>query len=157
MNQSPPSLFSIWIDADACPKDVKEIIYKTSFRLKLKVTLVANSYLSVPNSPLIRSIQVDQGADVADSYIVENLESNDIVITADIPLASLVIEKGALALNPRGELYTEDNIGERLAVRDFMKELRDGGQISGGPPPFGTKDKANFANAFNKIVTQKMK
>jgi uncharacterized protein YaiI (UPF0178 family) len=157
MNQSPPSLFSIWIDADACPKDVKEIIYKTSFRLKLKVTLVANSYLSVPNSPLIRSIQVDLGADVADSYIVENLESNDIVITADIPLASLVIEKGALALNPRGELYTEDNIGERLAVRDFMKELRDGGQISGGPPPFGTKDKANFANAFNKIVTQKMK
>jgi hypothetical protein len=157
MNQSPPSLFSIWIDADACPKDVKEIIYKTSFRLKLKVTLVANSYLSVPNSPLIRSIQVDQGADVADSYIVENLESNDIVITADIPLASLVIEKGALALNPRGELYTEDNIGERLAVRDFMKELRDGGQISGGPPPFGTKDKANFANAFNKIITQKMK
>ena len=153
MNQE----FAVWIDADACPKDVKEIVYKASFRLKFKVTLVANSYLSVPPSPLIRSIQVDQGADVADGYIVENLKAVDIVITADIPLASLVIEKGALALNPRGELYTTENIGERLAVRDFMKELRDGGQITGGPPPFGPKDKANFANSLNRILTQKAK
>ena len=149
--------FDVWIDADACPKDVKEIVYKASFRLKFKVTLVANAYLSVPPSPLIRSIQVDQGADVADGYIVENLKPEDIVITADIPLASLVIEKGALALNPRGELYTTENIGERLAVRDFMKELRDGGQITGGPPPFGPKDKAKSANSLNRILTQKAK
>ncbi len=147
----------IWIDADACPKAVKEIIYKSSHRLKFEVILVANAYQSVPPSPLIKLVKVDLGADVADHYIIEHCESSDIVITADIPLASHIVKKGALALNPRGEVYDEENIGERLAVRDLMKDLRDSGEVMGGPPPFGPKDKANFANSFNKLITQKIK
>ena len=147
----------LWIDADACPKLVKEVIYKSSSRLNFEVILVANSYQSIPLSPLIKMVKVDLGADVADHYIIEHCESSDIVITADIPLASHIVKKGASAMNPRGEVYDEENIGERLAVRDLMKDLRDSGEVTGGPPPFGPKDKANFANAFNKLITQKMK
>ncbi len=149
--------FKIWIDADACPKVVKEIVFKASYRIQIPVCLVANSYIAVPPDSLITSIQVDQGADVADTYIVDNCEENDLIITADIPLAAFVVEKGATAINPRGELYTEENVRERLSMRDFMQELRDGGLNTGGPPPFGEKDKAGFANSFNKIVTQKLK
>ena len=151
------SVVRLWIDADACPKAVKEIVYKSSFKLKFEVILVANSYQSVPPSPLIKLIKVDLGADVADHYIIDNCSPSDIVITADIPLASYIVKKGAIALNPRGEIYDEDNIGERLAVRDLMKDLRDSGEVMGGPPPFGPKDKANFANAFNKLITMKIK
>jgi len=146
----------LWIDADACPKVVKEIVYKASFRLKFEVILVANAYQTVPPSPHIKFIKVDLGADVADHYIIEECRSTDIVITADIPLASHIVKKGASALNPRGELYDEENIGERLAVRDLMKDLRDSGEVTGGPAPFGPKDKANFANAFNKLITAKL-
>ncbi|EQC43820.1 YaiI/YqxD family protein [Bacteriovorax sp. Seq25_V] len=149
--------FKIWIDADACPKVIKEVVYKTCARTGVPVTLVANSYMTIPHSPLIRLIQVEQGADVADSYIVEHLEADDIIITADIPLASLVVEKGALAINPRGELYTEENISERLSMRDFMQDLRDSGMQTGGPAPFGPKDKESFANSLNKILTKKLK
>ena len=147
--------FTIWIDADACPKVVKEIVFKASFRLSIPVVLVANSYMSVPHTGIIKSIQVEKGADVADNYIIENVSKEDIVITADIPLAALIVEKGAIAINPRGELYTEDNVGERLSVRDFMQDLRDSGIETSGPPPFGTKDKAQFANALNKILSKK--
>ena len=149
--------FKIWIDADACPKVVKEVIYKASFRLKIQVTLVANNYMTTPNDSLISFVQVDKGDDVADFYIVENVSENDLVITADIPLASLVIKKGAMAINPRGELYTEDNISERLSIRDFMHELRETGVVTGGPPPFGVKDKAEFANSLNRILDQLIK
>jgi len=148
--------FKIWIDADACPKVVKEIIFKASYRIQIPVCLVANSYIAVPPDSLITSIQVDQGADVADTYIVESCNEEDLVITADIPLAAFIVEKGATAINPRGELYTEENVRERLSMRDFMQELRDGGMNTGGPAPFGEKDKASFANSFNKIVTQKL-
>ncbi len=117
---------------------------------------MANSYLSIPHSPLIRLIQVEKGADVADFYIVDNVEKGDLVITADIPLADHVVKKEATAINPRGEVYTEENISERLSMRDFMQDLRDGGMQTGGPPPYGVKDKANFANSFNKILTQLM-
>jgi len=144
----------IWIDADACPKPVKELVFKASFRLNLDVTLVANSYMAVPHSPHIRSIQVDQGADVADFYIAEHVAPEDLVITADIPLAAIIVEKGSTAINPRGETYTEENISERLSVRDFMQELRDGGVNTGGPKAFGPKDKEMFANALNKILTK---
>lgn len=147
----------IWIDADACPKMVKEIVYKTSSRLSIKVCLVANSYLKIPHSPLVSFIQVDQGADVADFYIAEHVESIDLVITADIPLAALIIEKGAIAINPRGEIYTVDNMSERLSVRNFMQDLRDGGVDTGGPPPIGPKDKENFANSLNNILTKMLK
>ena len=147
----------LWIDADACPKAVKEIVYKSSSRLKFKVILVANAYQPVPQSPLIKLVKVDLGADVADHYIIEHCEPPDIVITADVPLAYHIVKKGALALNPRGEVYDEENIGERLAFRDLMKDLRDSGEVKGGPPPFGPKDKANFANSFNKHITKRMK
>lgn len=150
-------MFKIWIDADACPKMVKEVIFKASFRLKTPVCLVANTYMSYPMAPHISFVQVEKGSDMADFYIVENLDPKDLVITADIPLAALVLEKGAVAINPRGELYTEDNIGERLSIRDFKQELMDGGEMVGGPPPLGPKDKAKFTNAFDKITTQLLK
>ena len=147
----------IWIDADACPKTIKEHIFKTSGRQKVEVILVANSQMWIPDSPYIRLIQVKEGDDVADFYIVEHLGENDIVITADIPLADHVIKKGAIAINPRGEIYTEENISEKLSVRDFMQELRDSGVETGGPAAFETKDKANFANSLNQLLTKKMK
>lgn len=147
----------VWIDADACPNIVKEVIFKACARLKVHTCLVANSYLNIPLSPLISSIKVDKGADVADQYIVDNLSSSDLVVTADIPLASLVIEKNATAINPRGEIYTEENIAERLSVRDFMQELRDSGVDTGGPAPLGAKDKERFTNAFDRIMTKLLK
>ncbi len=144
----------IWIDADACPKIIKEHIFKIAASKKLHVTLVANSQMWIPHSPLFNLIQVDQGADVADNYIVENCSSEDLIITADIPLADHIVKKGAIAINPRGEVYTEENISERLSIRDFMQDLRDSGLQTGGPPPFGTKDKAEFANSLNKILSK---
>lgn len=145
----------IWIDADACPKVVKEVVYKFSARLKVPVTLVANSYMSIPHDNLISFVKVENGADVADMYIAEHASVNDLVITADIPLASAIVKKGAIAINPRGELYDEDNISERLSMRDFMKDLRDNGLITGGPESFNSKDKINFTNSLNKILTKK--
>ena len=147
----------IWIDADACPKVVKEVIFKSSFRLKIPVTLVANSSMHIPFDPLINFVLVNQGADIADSYIVENANQCDLIITADIPLAALIVEKGATVINPRGELYTEENIRERLSMRNFMTELRDGGAQTGGPAPFGPKDKERFTNSLNQILTKLFK
>ncbi len=145
---------TIWIDSDACPKSIKEIVYRASHRLQLPVFLVANSYMSVPPGSLVRSIQVDKGADVADGYIVENVKTEDIVITSDIPLAAFIVEKGATAIDHRGELYTEENVRERLSIRDFMKEIRDSGVITGGPAPFGPKDVEYFANSLNKLLAK---
>lgn len=145
----------IWIDADACPKAVKEVVYKVSGRLKIPVTLVANSYMNVPFDQLITFVKVESGADVADMHIAANVDIDDLVITADIPLASEVVKKGALAINPRGELYDEDNISERLSMRDFMKDLRDNGLVTGGPEAYSDKDKINFTNSLNKILTKK--
>jgi len=144
----------IWIDADACPRQVKEVVYKASTRTSTSVTLVANSFMRVPQGGLVSLVQVDKGADVADFYIVEHVSHEDLVITADIPLAALIVDKNATALNPRGELYTEENVRERLSVRDFMQDLRDSGLQTGGPPPFGVKDKERFANSFNKELTR---
>ena len=144
----------IWIAADACPKSLKEIIYRASFRLKLPVVLVANSYMAVPPGALVTSIQVEKGSDMADHYIVEHVDSKDIVVTADIPLAAFVVEKGAVALDHRGELYTEENVRERLSLRDFMKDIRDSGIVTSGPAPFGPKDVERFSNSLNKILTR---
>lgn len=143
----------IWIDADACPKTVKEISFKASFRLNIPLILVANSYQTIPHNDLIRLIIVDKGSDVADQYIIENVYKNDLVITSDIPLAAKIVEKLGVAINPRGEIYTEENIGEILSMRDFMKELRDGGSITGGPSAFGPKDLQQFANSLNKLLS----
>ena len=145
---------TIWIDADACPKVVKEIIYKISARLQIPVVLVANKSMHIPLAPLIRQVTVSLGADVADSYIVEHVEENDIVITADLPLAAFIVEKNAIGLNVRGEIYTEENVRERLSMRDFMKDLRDNGLVTGGPEAFGPKDAERFTNAINKILVK---
>lgn len=142
----------IWIDADACPKAVKEIVFKTSFRLKIPVCLVSNSYLSIPQSTIITLVIVDKGDDVADKYIVDHVQPDDLVVTADIPLAAQIVEKMAIAINPRGEIYTEDNIGEVLSMRNFMKDLRDGGLVSGGPGAYNSKDTELFANSLNKLL-----
>ena len=145
----------IYIDADACPKPVKEAVFKAGSRLQIHVILVANSHMWIPSSPLISLVQVEKGADVADFYIVDHVEVGDLVITADIPLADLIVKKNVTAINPRGEVYTEENIGERLSMRDFMKELRDGGGLlTGGPAPYSDKDRINFTNSLNKILTK---
>jgi hypothetical protein len=136
---------------------VKEVVFKACNKQQIELILVANSYMQIPDSPYIRLIIVENGADVADQYIVDNLDQNDLVITADIPLAAFVVEKKALAINPRGELYTEENIRERLSVRDFMAELRDSGVDTGGPSAFDLKDKEKFANSFNRMVTKLLK
>ncbi len=145
----------IWIDADACPKVVKETVYKFSARLKVPVVLVANSYMNYPHDNLISFVKVEKGDDVADMYIAENATVDDIVITADIPLASEIVNLGALAINPRGELYDQDNISERLSMRDFMKDLRDNGLVTGGPDAYSSKDKINFTNTLNKLLSKK--
>ncbi len=143
--------YKIWIDADACPKAIKEILFKTSARLKIELTLVANSYQAIPHSPLISLTIVGKKLDEADQYIVDHVGPGQLVITADIPLAAKVVEKEAFALNPRGEVYNEENIGEILSMRDFMKDLRDSGAITGGPSQFGPKDVEHFANSLNKL------
>lgn len=151
------SNMQIWVDADACPGEVKELLYRAAKRTETKVTLVANQRLSVPRSEFIDSLLVTTGANVADARIVELIEPGDLVITADIPLAADAVAKGAEALNPRGEMYTEANVGERLAVRDLMDELRGGGQITGGPASFGTKDRQAFANQLDRWLTKAKK
>lgn len=152
---NPKCQFTIWVDADACPKVIKEVIFKVSLRRQILVHLVANSSMSIPLTPLVQLTIVAKGADVADFYIVEHIDANDLAITADIPLADLIVKKGALAINPRGETYTEENISERLSVRNFMQDLRDSGVDTGGPAPFGPKDRELFTNALDRILTKK--
>lgn len=144
----------IWIDADACPKIVKELLLRLSERQNVELTFVANHFIRLPQSDLISFIQVSQGFDMADDEIVRLIEPGDLVVTADIPLVSEAIEKGAQALNPRGQFYTEANIAERLAMRNMMEELRGNGLVSGGPSSYGVKEKENFANQLNKFVTK---
>ena len=144
----------IWVDADACPGAVKQILFRAADRLSVRVTLVANKLLSTPRSPNIRAIQVGRGFDVADRHIAESMQPGDLVVTADVPLAAEVVEKGGQALNPRGELYTEENIGEHLAMRNLMDELRSGGMETGGPASFGKADRQNFANQLDRLLAR---
>ncbi|MBF0363263.1 MAG: YaiI/YqxD family protein [Oligoflexia bacterium] len=144
----------IWIDADACPKIIKELIFKTSFRLKISVTLVANSNMTVPLSSLISLVVVKKNPDEADHYILNNFSNGDLVVTADIPLAAALVAKGVVVLNPRGNVYTEDNVGDILANRNLLQELRDGGLIQGGPAPLNQNDKVKFANALDRELTK---
>jgi uncharacterized protein YaiI (UPF0178 family) len=144
----------IWVDADACPGVIKDILFRVAERLELSVTLVANQLMRVPGSRFIRALQVPAGADVADAEIVERLAAGDLVVTGDIPLAALVLDKGGFALNPRGEFYTVDNIAQQLTMRAFMEELRSGGVDTGGPAPFGNGDRQNFANALDRHLAR---
>ncbi|MFW5451513.1 MAG: YaiI/YqxD family protein [Methylophagaceae bacterium] len=144
----------IWVDADACPAVIKDILFKAAERTKLKMTLVANHALRIPPSQYINFLQVRPGFDVADNEIVQQLERGDLVITGDIPLAAEVIEKGGHALNPRGELYTIDNIKARLTMRDFMDSLRSSGINTGGPSALSQSDRHAFANQLDKFLTK---
>jgi len=143
----------IWVDADACPVVIKDIIFRAAKRTKVRVTLVANQFIQTPKDPNIKFIRVAAGFDVADDEIVKRVHDGDLVITSDIPLAAEAIEKGATALSPRGEMHTTENIKERLNIRDFMDTMRSSGIQTGGPPPLNQTDRQNFANHLDRILT----
>ena len=147
---------TIWIDADGCPRPVKDLVFRASERLSLRVVLVADRPLGLPPSPLVSLITVKKGLDAADNRIVEEIREGDLVVTADLPLAGAAVEKGATALNPRGELYTEENVRERLSMRDFLMSLRETGELIGGPAPYSGKDKGRFAAALNGFLTGRL-
>ena len=147
----------IWIDADACPVVVKEIIFRAAERLEIHTILVANRMLRTPPSRFIRAIQVPSGFDVADAHIVDQLKAGDLVITADIPLAAAVLERQAYALNPRGEMYTAANIAERLSMRNFLEELRGSGVQTGGPAAFSQADRQAFGGALDRFLARQPK
>ena len=147
----------IWVDADACPNVIKEILFRAAERVKIPLVLVANKTLRTPPSRYISSILVGAGLDVADNAIVKEMKSGDLVITADIPLASEVIGKGGHALNPRGEFYSKENIEERLTMRNFMDELRDAGVNTGGQGTLNQKDRQAFANQLDRFLARHRK
>jgi len=144
----------IWVDADACPNVIKEILFRAAERTRVPLTLVANQPTRIPFSPFVRQLQVSAGFDAADRRILELVEPGDLVITADIPLAAKVIEKSARALNPRGELYTDENVRERLTMRNLMDELRGSGVMTGGPAVLSQSDRQAFANSLDRVLTK---
>jgi hypothetical protein len=145
----------LWIDADAAPREVKEIVYRAARRLKLETVLVANQPLSASFAlPYVTTVRVEGGPDIADRHIAEHAETGDVAVTADIPLAARLVEKGVTVLDPRGQEYSEENVGERLAVRDFMDDLRGAGMVTGGPRPYGPKDRQAFAAALDRALTR---
>lgn len=149
--------FQLWVDADALPNLLKEIILRASDRFSLNIVFVANQPLNIPRSSRIQCLQVLSGADEADKTIVEKMQGNDIVITQDIPLAAQVIEKGGVAIHPRGEIFTESNIKARLHLRDFMDTLRGAGVQTGGPAPMNERDKREFSNALEQTIRKQMR
>ena len=146
---------TIWVDADACPGVIKDILYRAAQRASLQVTLVANRALQVPRSPWIKSVQVPRGFDVADNHIVDLVTAGDLVVTADIPLAAAVVGKGASALNPRGEVYTRDNVQGLLDMRNFMDTLRSSGVETGGPPALNNSDRQTFAAQLDRWIARR--
>ena len=148
----------LWVDADAAPKDVKDVCYRVSDRLSLETILVANQRLQLPAGySHLAAVRVDGGPDVADAYIAEHAEAGDVAVTADIPLAALLVPKGVVVIDPRGEVFTTESIGERLSVRNFMDGLRGAGVETGGSSAYGPKDKQQFANALDRAVTRAMR
>jgi hypothetical protein len=144
----------IWVDADACPVGIKEILYRAANRTEIELTLIANQMLRVPPSPWIKALQVPPGFDVADQRITQEVTAGDIVVTADVPLAALVIAKGVVVLDPRGELLDKGNIQERLTMRNFMETLRNSGVETGGPSSFSNMDKQAFANQLDRLLAK---
>ena len=142
----------IWVDADACPRAIKDILFRVAERTKIPVTFVANQRLRLPNSTFIHLIQVGHGSDIADDEIANKCEAGDLIITADIPLAARIVEKGALALDPRGRMYDKNNIGQILDMRNFMDTLRGSGVENGGPSSFGQRERFKFANELDKFI-----
>jgi uncharacterized protein YaiI (UPF0178 family) len=147
----------IWIDNDGCPRLVREMVFKTSQRRSLAVAVVGNSFMHVPPGGLVIMTRVTGAFDAADDHIAANVEAGDLVITADVPLANRIVGKGAWGLSPHGEVFDSENIGERLATRNLLQELRSGDEVRGGPPPFGEGDKKRFADALDRLVTRLMR
>ncbi len=145
----------IWVDADACPKAIKDILFRVAERTQISINFVANQWMRLPESSFISMIRVEHGPDIADDKIAEECTEGDLVITADIPLAARAVEKGALALDPRGTLYDKNNIRQILSLRDFMDTLRSGGVETGGPKSFNSRDGSKFANALDKFIAQR--
>ena len=143
-------MLNIYIDADACP--VKQEVYRVAGRFRLKTTLVSNTYIRVPDNPLVISVIVDDSPDAADNWIVENVAQGDIVVTADIPLASRSLKKGASVIGPTGKLFTEDNIGQIVATRNLMADLREAGEVTGGPAPFRKQDRSHFLQKLDELI-----
>jgi uncharacterized protein YaiI (UPF0178 family) len=144
----------IWVDADACPGAVREVLLRASQRLKLPIVFVANRAQALPRSELVSTVQVGAGLDVADQHIADHAQRGDLVMTQDIPLAAQLVPKGVVAIDPRGEVFTEENIDERLSVRNFMQELRESGVTTGGPSGFTDRDKQQFASALDRELTR---
>lgn len=147
----------IWVDADACPGAIKEIILKAANRLTIDTVFVANKALYVPEAPHLSFVKVALGPDIVDQYIVAHAQAGDLTITQDIPLAALLVDQGVIAISPHGTLFSENNIGERLAYRNFLADIRDTGVITGGPKPFGEREKREFANTFDQVLTRLLK
>jgi len=148
----------IWIDADAAPRDVKDVVFRAANRLSVETVLVANQRIGIPaNAETVSMVTVREGADVADRYIVLNSESGDLVVTADIPLAALLVDKQVDVIDPRGEAYDASNIASRLSMRNFMDDLRGAGTVTGGSRPYGDRDKKAFANTFDRLLTKLLK
>lgn len=145
----------IWVDGDACPAEIKELLFRAAVRVKMPLTVVANQPLRIPKSEFISLLTVPSGLNIADKQIVDLLDAGDLVVTADIPLAAHVVQKGGVALDPRGRLFTEENIGERITMRNLLDELRGNDLVSGGPAPFGPKDKQAFANQLDRILAKR--
>ena len=144
----------IWVDADACPKPVKELVFRASERLSINAIFVANSPIYLPPSNHLEIIYVPKDPDAADKYIIQNLKKEELIITADIPMASEVLKKGALVVSPRGDEFTEENIGDKISTRNLMSELRASGMVGGGPPPMKGKDFQKFSSVFDRILTK---
>ncbi len=147
----------IWIDADGCPRAVKDLVFRASHRLRIPVVLVADRPLAPNRSPLISQKIVPRDLDSADKFIIKEVRPGDLVITADLPLAAEVVERGATAMEPRGELFSSENVRARLSMRDFLMSLREAGQVLGGPAPFSGKDKQRFAAALDRFLTQRLR
>lgn len=153
--EQPPR---IWVDADAAPRDVKEVVFRAARRLEIQTLLVANQPLEPPaNHPFVGAVHVPGGLDVADAYIVDHSRAGDVAVTADIPLAAQLVEKQVIVLDPRGEQYTDENVRARLSVRDFMDSLRGAGVTTGGPAPYGPREKKAFAGALDRILTARLR
>jgi uncharacterized protein YaiI (UPF0178 family) len=157
-NTNVAETMKLWIDADAAPRDVKEIVFRAAKRLEMQTVLVANQRLPVPpGNAFVSAVRVEGGPDVADRYIADNADPGDVAVTADIPLAAALVEKRVLVIDPRGEEYTPDNVAERLSVRDFMDGLRGSGVETGGARPYGDRDKQAFANSLDRVLTRAMR
>lgn len=150
-------MIKIWVDADACPRAAKDLVFRAAERLGIETVLVANQQMRIPRSDFVSLEVVEAGANVADDFIVEHVSPGDLVIMEDIPLAARIVEQGAVGIDPRGLIYTEDNVSQKLASRNLLTELRDTGLITGGPAPYKDKDRAKFASALDRTLTKLLK